>query len=60
MENRPVATVCNRNGPLTYRTENSYPRLKEVKWVFGGGTIKTITVGQVIQDGDTVSIDAEV
>ncbi len=49
-----------KNGPLTYRTENSYPRFKEVKWVFGGGTIKTITAGQVIQDGDTVSIDAEV
>ncbi len=49
-----------RNGVLIYRTENSYSRLGEVKWVFGGGTIQTITSGKVIQNGNTVSIDAEI
>lgn len=49
-----------KNGTLIYRTENSYPELREVKWVFGGGTIKTITSGQVTQNGNQISIDAEV
>lgn len=49
-----------KNGALTYRTENSYSRLKEVKWVFGGGIIKTLTAGQVVQKGEIIFIEAEI
>ena len=49
-----------KSGKLIYTTENSYPRLKEVFWVFGGGTIRTKTEGIVTKDGDILSITATV
>jgi peptidoglycan hydrolase-like protein with peptidoglycan-binding domain len=49
-----------KNGTLIYWTEKSYPEFGDAKWIFGGGTIKTVTSGQVIQSGDTISINAEV
>ncbi len=49
-----------KSGKLIYTTENSYPRLGEVFWVFGGGTIRTKTEGTVTKEGDILSIEATV
>jgi peptidoglycan hydrolase-like protein with peptidoglycan-binding domain len=49
-----------KSGKLIYTTENSYPGLGEVLWVFGGGTIRTKTEGVVTKDGDILSIEAVV
>ncbi len=49
-----------KSGKLVYTTENSYPLLAEVFWVFGGGTIRTKTEGTVSQNGDILSIQATV
>lgn len=49
-----------KSGKLVYTTENSYPRLVEVFYVFGGGTIRTKTEGIVTKDGDILSITATV
>jgi hypothetical protein len=34
-----------KDGVLIYRTENSYPELKEVKWVFGIASIRQLFIG---------------
>ncbi|GJL85583.1 MAG: hypothetical protein DHS20C02_13580 [Micavibrio sp.] len=49
-----------KSGKLVYTTENSYTRLGEVFWVFGGGTIRTKTEGIVTKNGNTLSIEATV
>lgn len=49
-----------KSGKLIYTTENSYPRLAEVFWVFGGGTIRTKTEGIVTKDRDILSITATI
>lgn len=49
-----------KSGKLIYTTENSYSRLSEVFWVFGGGTIRTKTEGTVTNNGNILSIEARV
>lgn len=49
-----------KSGKLIYTTENSYPRLGEVFWIFGGGTIRTKTEGTVTNNGNILSIEATV
>ncbi len=49
-----------QSGQLVYTTSNSYPRLSEVHWVLGKGTIETKTEGQVKKDGDILYIKATV
>ena len=47
-----------KSGKLVYTTERAYSELHEVFWVFGGGTIRTKTVGTVTQNGNILSIEA--
>lgn len=46
-----VAAQAQQQGPgnLTYATENSYPELGSVFWVFGGGTIRTYTKANIVE-----------
>jgi hypothetical protein len=45
-------------GSFEYDTENSYPWLKEVTWVFGSGTIRTFTKGEIEKNGNILTVKA--
>jgi peptidoglycan hydrolase-like protein with peptidoglycan-binding domain len=45
-------------GSFEYNTENSYPWLKEVTWVFGSGTIRTFTKGEIEKNGNILTVKA--
>lgn len=61
VENQVAAKMREiKSGPIFYGTENSYPRLREVKFELGGGTIRTETNGTVTRKGDILTLDATV
>lgn len=50
----------NDEGPFEYKTSNNYEWPADIVWVFGKGTIRTYTKGNILKQGNLLIVEAKI